>query len=179
MTITAMQAATIPARANMGNPQILTADQTGEVFGNLKTVAIERETLTIDLRPLARYNSPAAKDDEGSKLAVVEAFYRVRNDGEQQQLNLIFAADALVATPQTGNGEWVDNQSVEFRNIAVDEKALPQSWRAPASTPKIEGDGQLSYRPKPQTFISFKAELAPGPHTIRVRHQTRPASYSG
>ncbi|HEY0077991.1 MAG TPA: hypothetical protein VGB73_05045 [Pyrinomonadaceae bacterium] len=179
-------------RANMAAPQpeSRAGDRVVEPAGDLKSVHIERETLTVDLRPLA----------EG-RPAVVEAIYRVRSDGaETQTLNLLFLADALApqspggwrwedsrwvarktggqARPETG--VWLDNQPVQTETSERPKTHLPPSWRSPETTPTLRsGEEELPYDVTSGGAIAFRVVLTPGTHVFRVRYEARPAAYSG
>jgi hypothetical protein len=110
-----------PASANLGAPWS-GGEPAGEPVG-IADIAIVREELVIDLRPLA----------EPSGSVKVNATYQLDNTGAEKQLDLVFA---------TGS------PSSEFR-ITLDGKPvasglrpgaeLPESWRPPASTPLFDG----------------------------------------
>src|SRR5215212_3901402 len=74
------------AWANMAAPPppqtVHRGSRLGEPAGGLRDVFIEHETLRMDLRPLT-----------DAKPAIVEAVYRVRNDGPARTLDLLFVAD--------------------------------------------------------------------------------------
>src|SRR5262245_22733097 len=105
------------ARANMANPH-QPGDPLGEPYGGLEAVTILRETLSIDLRPLLT-DSPA----------IVDATYRLRNDGPARSLDLQFVAASLAGGEATAT---LDGAPVPSRRSAA---AVPQSWRAPQTTP--------------------------------------------
>lgn len=155
---------------NMANP-VVPGHRVGEPSAALAGVVVERESLVIDLRPLAR---PA--------LPVVEATYRLRNDGPARELPLVFVADALA----DGGAVWLDGRPVPVTPAAADT-TLPPSWRAPAHTPAI-GGGTLSYQagddrygrdgePIPGTLL-FRLPLDSGRHTVRVRYRADATEHS-
>ena len=182
----------VVVRANMAAPQPETrpGDRVVEPAGDLKSVHIERETLTIDLRPLA----------EG-RPALVEAIYRVRSDGaETRTLNLLFIADALAPKSPGGwrwqnsrwvssregarerpeTGVWLDNQPVRTETSERPDIRLPSSWRAPRTTPTLgNGEEELPYDVTSGGTFNFRVALAPGQHLFRVRYEARPAAFSG
>ncbi len=84
------------ALANVGPPS-----SGGYIIGEpvgIKDVAITRETLTIDLRPLA-----------ANGLTRVEAVYHLHNRGEEKRLDLVFAGGAAgMAEFQV----WLDEVSI-------------------------------------------------------------------
>ncbi|HEX8959863.1 MAG TPA: hypothetical protein VF770_08575, partial [Solirubrobacterales bacterium] len=98
-------AAPAVAFANMAPPW-LPGDVVGEPRGGARSVAIEREALAIDLRPLAA-GDPAQ----------VTATYHVRNDGPAQDLSLLF-----VATGLAGQGR-APSTSVTLDGVAVPSAA--------------------------------------------------------
>src|SRR6516162_764034 len=84
------------ARANMGPPMSggqIVAEPVG-----IKDVAITRETLVIDLQPLAK-----------DGLTHVEAIYHLDNHGEEKKLDLLFASGSRGTT---NFHVWLDDQSV-------------------------------------------------------------------
>ena len=108
----------LPARANMANP-VQAGDPIGEPGGDLRSVYIERETLTIDLRPL---RTVTTHGDEKPAL-VVEAVYRVNNRGATVTTDLVFVANAL-STPER-SGVWRDEKPVRFREARAGAMTLP------------------------------------------------------
>jgi hypothetical protein len=150
-------------RANMAEPPepapIRPGDQMGEPAGGLRSVFVEHERLRIDLRPLAK-----------GKPAMVEATYRTRNDGPARSLRLLFVADGL-----GGAGEvWLDGRPVANRR--GEPGPLPASWRAPATTPGLDGE-DLGYEAKHAGALAFQLDLPPGRHEIRVRYPAEAAAY--
>ena len=121
----------------------------GEPAGGVRDVTIERETLHIDLRPLA-----------DAKPARVDATYRLRNDGPARTLDLLFVANGLA----NGGG----SVAVDGRPVAAapgqPAATLPASWRAPESTPALphaddaEARAPLPYEPRsPQTESEWES----------------------
>lgn len=150
------------ARANMANPY-QSGDLVGEPAGELKSVAIERETLTIDARPLA-IDAPVA----------ISATYHLRNDGSQTTLDLLFVAPGLAKAgrPQVS----LDGQSVPSR-IGTGLN-LPRSWRPPPTTPALDGSEPLSYQARSNGGILFSVALATGRHEVRVQYGATASAYS-
>ncbi len=95
-------AAALPgrARANAGSPHE-EGDPTGEPSGALAGMAVERETLTIDLRPLA-----------AAAPAWIEAAYQIRNDGAARTVDLVFVALLWVAARVI---ERVSGRHIEYK----------------------------------------------------------------
>ena len=155
------------AWANMAappDPQTVHAGSSvGDPMGGLRDVVVERETLRFDLRPLA----------EG-KPVLVEAAYRVRNDGAARALDLLFVADGLArgATRVT-----VDGRAVASRQGVAG--ALPPSWRPPATTPAFDSAGAtLPYQSRREGTLAFNVQLPAGRHEIRVRYPADATAYS-
>lgn len=155
------QSSTTTVLANMASP-IRAGNALGEPSADLSFIRIERETLTIDLRPLSN-GSPA----------VVEAVYKVRNEGEGRALDLIFVANSMTAD---GGGVWLDEERVPSRS--GDAQGLPESWQPPRTTPRIGGGAPLSYEVKREGAMTFTLQLAPGEHAIRVRYQAQATANS-
>lgn len=161
LLLCALSLTPLKALANMSSP-VKAGSALGEPSVDLKSIRIERETLNIDMRPLAN-GSPA----------IIEAIYKVLNDGDKRALDLIFVADALTAN---GSGVWLDEQSVP--STSSSSQGLPESWRPPQTTPAIDGGTPLSYETKREGAITFTLMLTPGPHTIRVRYQAQATAHS-
>jgi hypothetical protein len=155
------------AWANMAAPPephtVHAGSRLGEPAGGLRGLFIEHETLRFDLRPLSK-----------RRPVLVEAAYRVRNDGPARALDLLFVANGLArgATSVT-----VDGRAVASTPGAAG--ALPPSWRAPASTPALDSaGGTLPYEPRGEGTLSFRVQLPAGRHEIRVRYPAEATAYS-
>jgi hypothetical protein len=135
-------------------------DPVGEPAPSLASVFIERETLSIDLRPLAR----------GGR-ALVEAAYLLRNDGEGRTLDLVFLAAALAGS---GGAVRLDDRPVP-RGVATPPGPLPESWRPPATTPAIGGSTRLDYLVQSSGVIPLTPTLPPGRHLLSVRYEAAPS----
>jgi hypothetical protein len=144
----------VAVRANVGKPNTggrIAGEPTG-----LHDIAIERETLTIDLRPLA---------DNGK--VRVEAVYYLNNTGPERTHDLQFAAGSTTSDFRV----TLDDQLLPSSPASKD--ALPPKWQIPSRTPPIPGrggSGQLSYQPGPATPTDFRATIAPGKHTLKVEY---------
>ncbi|HEV2861753.1 MAG TPA: hypothetical protein VGX48_12150 [Pyrinomonadaceae bacterium] len=155
--------------------------------GGLSRVHILREALLIDLRPL-RVGRPA----------LVDATYRVRNDGEARDVELVFVAAGLAPRGEAGGWvwrrrDWVREASVESKaesGVWLDGRPVPASessgevfakaWETPPETPGFaeRGGGPLPYKAEGEgASINFRLSLAPGEHEIRVRYEARPSAY--
>lgn len=153
--------------ANMANPY-MAGDPVGEPAGDLKQIAITRETLDIDLRPLEKDNR-----------AVVTAMYQVRNDGPAEHVDLLFVPVALDSRQTGAAGVWLDGQKVSSRISAA--QPLPASWQPPQTTPGLDGQPALRYRiiHGGGEGITFALRLTSGTHRIRVRYLARASQVSG
>jgi hypothetical protein len=152
----------LPASSAWGNMAAPPPPQTvhhgaplGEPAGALRGVFIERETLRMDLRPL-----------RDGKPALVEAVYRVRNDGPARTLDLLFVANGLAHGATT---VAVDGRPVAATPGAA---ALPPTWRAPGATPDPtdSATATLPYEPRAEGTLAFRVTLPVGRHEIRVRY---------
>jgi len=134
----------------------------GEPAGGLRDVWIEHETLRMDLRPLAR-----------ARPALVEAVYRVRNEGAARTLDLLFVANGLA--------DGATTVSVDGRPVAATRGAavLPPSWRAPAATPPLAtaDTAPLPYEPRGEGTLAFRVALPAGRHEVRVRYAAEASAY--
>lgn len=159
---------TLVCHATLAWPNAAPPWQSGDTSGEpngLRDVAIERETLTIDLRPLA---------DGGS--AIIEAVYRLHNRGAAVNTDLVFISGSPLGSD---NGVWLDDQPVPSRKAEAPKE--PAAWLPPKTTPGV-GDRTtpLSYYADgtPQESLFFALTLSPGSHTLRVRYLTRVTAYS-
>ena len=156
--------AAAPALANMANP-VQPGTPTGEPAAALEGLRIAREVLTLDLRPLGR----------GREVGLVEALYRVVNEGPARAVPLDFLA---LGDDVRAAEVWVDERPVEARR--VDTLAVPALWRIADSTPGLDG-GPAPYEAD-ETLgtprgLRFEARIPPGQHTVRVRYRVRLGSY--
>ncbi|HJZ93876.1 MAG TPA: hypothetical protein VKE40_23585 [Gemmataceae bacterium] len=142
-------------RANVGPPYSggqLTADPVG-----IKDVAIEREELTINLRPLAEVGR-----------ARVEAVYHLNNAGAERKLDLLFASgSADVAEFRV----MFDDRPVP--SSRAPSATLPESWKAPKATPALDGDSPLQYplyHARAVTPVAFAVVVPEGRHTLKVTY---------
>jgi hypothetical protein len=143
------------AWANAGPPYFggqLTAEPLG-----IKDVAIEREELTIDLRPLA----------EGGR-ARVEAVYHLNNAWAERTLDLLFASGAAdVADFRV----TFDDRPVP--SAPAPAATLPESWKVPKQTPALDGNSPLQYRfynARAVTPVAFAVVVPEGRHTLKVTY---------
>jgi hypothetical protein len=162
-------------RANMADP-LERGALVGEPSPMLDSIGIEHEELTIDLRPLAA-KGPAR----------IEAVYRIRNDGAERRLDLLFVASALTADSTNRFEVLLDNRPVKA--MVRDSSSLPERWQSPKSTPAFDGENNYNdqgvaeglryetYRDDSST-ISFTLLCPPGLHTIRVAYHAMPTSNS-
>ena len=154
---------TVPtvSHANVGPPSSggqVVAEPVGVVG-----VDITRETLTIDLRPLA-----------ANGLARVEAVYHLLNHGPEKRLDLLFASgSANVADFQV----WLGDQPVA--TAPAKDQQLPASWQAPRETPGLH-DGRgldyLRYQSRSVTPVAFTVIVPPGRHDLKVRYTAEAAT---
>jgi hypothetical protein len=151
------------ARANVGPPS-----SGGQVVlepVGIKNVEITRESLTIDLRPLAQNGH-----------AHVEALYRLHNRSIEKKLDLLFASgSASVANFRV----WLGDQPVTSR---PDKDArLPSRWRVPKQTPGLNGGQPLDYleydEVKPAAPLALTVVIPPGQHTLKVRYEAEAATH--
>ena len=157
--------AAAPARANMASPTE-PGTPAGEPAADLAGLRVARETLTLDLRPLAR-----------DRLAVVEAEYRIVNPGATRVVPLQFLAlGERVEAAQV----WLDGRSVPA--LPVDSLRVPPSWTFMAETPAL-GARPVPYRADAglgaARGLAFVVAVPTGQHTVRVRYGVRPGSYDG
>lgn len=164
--VTALLIWPLPVWSNMASPE-LPGSGSGEPGGGTKSLAIEHETLSIDLRPLLKGGlSETAR-------AIVAATYSVRNDGPAQNLNLFFVAGSAVSDQVMVH---LDGQPIAA--TLQQGRTVPESWQPPARTPGLRGGQGKQYHVLAGTGYSFALTLAPGRHDIRVQYTAKPSAWS-
>ena len=144
------------AIANVGPPW-RGGDLTGDPLGIID-VDITRETLTLDMRPLAH-----------GGLAEVEAIYRLHNRGATKTLDLVFASGS--ARPANFR-VWLGNAAIESR--PAQNAMIPATWQPPTHTPALpnaHGWVDLSYHLHQAAGpIAFIVTIPPGSQELKVRY---------
>ncbi|MCE9561771.1 MAG: hypothetical protein K8U57_06920 [Planctomycetes bacterium] len=146
-----------PVGANAG-PPASGGQVAGEPVG-VRHIRIVRETLSIDLRPVAR-----------NEKAVIDVVYQLQNDAPRRPLDLLFA---------TGSNEIAgfvvlfDGQPVPV--TLASETAIPDSWKPPRETPGFGGGSGIEYAPgtrpaNPVKLVAFSLDVPPGAHTLVVKY---------
>ena len=168
LLVVALLVVAAPARANMASP-VQPGTPAGEPVAALAGLRIARETLTLDLRPLA---GPRA----GSvRFATVEAVYGVVNSGAARVLPLEFVA--LGQDVEAGQ-VWVDGRPVAAEAVA--RLAVPALWTGIDAAPGLDG-APLPYEAETTAArgLRFAVALGPGQHQIRVQYRVRAGSFDG
>jgi len=133
----------------------------------LAFVVVERQTLTVDLRPIALEQNP-----------LVEAIYHLRKDGEAQRSELVFTTDGSGAP--IGTVTFDGQQLPQTWSKAIPN--LPAGWAAPPTVPDPAGDGTgvLPYR-GPPGFVAtcYAVQIPPGHHVLCVKFQVKAKVYHG
>lgn len=152
------------ARANVGRarfPGARSAEPTG-----LRGIAIEREELTFDLRPLA--------DGEPPRVA---ARYHLVNGGDATvTAPLVFVSGVTGLDDAQVTLDAVPLATAELpRPLSADEvAALPAAWSPPSSTPALDDAGALPYETEGTTSLAFTLAVPPGPHELQVTYRAVP-----
>jgi hypothetical protein len=148
---------TAVAQANMGRESSagqLVAEPVG-----IKDIAIVRETLAIDLRPLA-----------ANGFAMIEVVYQLHNHGPAKRLDLLFASGEWGITDFR---VWLGDQPVH--TTRAEGNTLPTTWQAPKETPGIHNERGLQYLEFEGTPMAFTVVVSPGPQVLTVRYSARAA----
>ena len=152
-----------PAHANMASPTE-PGTPAGEPAADLAGLRVARETLVLDLRPLA-----------AGRLATVEAEYRVVNAGPSRVVPLQFLA---LGEQVEGAQVWLDGRPV--RALPLDSLRVPDAWTVATETPAL-GAEPVPYRTDAGLTaargVTFVLAVPTGQHTVRVRYHVRPGSY--
>jgi len=142
--------------ANMANP-MRSGDRAGEPSGELRKLHIDRENLTLDLRPVSEKNP-----------AKIEAHYFIRNDSSERSVDLVFVGVNI----EDGNYEVLFD-GVPVRTFVVADSTLPQGWMLPDSVlNSFDIDWKYKHDKTPQNnSLRFTLLISSGKHTITVRYK--------
>jgi hypothetical protein len=156
-----------PAAANFGPQQ---GGWNGEPTG-LENLVITRETLTIDLRAanVRRWDELRTDRWREYPLATVEVNYRVRNDGNDRTVDLVFAS----AFPFDEPGDvkvWLNDQLQAPKGTSGEDGRwpVPKTMLAPGMTHRIE---YYAFRNDPQLF-HVQVTFPRGYSTLRAHYRT-------
>lgn len=145
------------ASANVGPPSV-----GGQVIAEpvgLIDIDILRETLRIDLRPLANKGP-----------ALVEATYHLRNQGQNKHLELLFAS----GSPDVSSFQvWLDETKITTQKAS--DLKIPDSWLPPQKTPGLDKSGELAYGATRAHPILFQATIPTGEHKLKVTYSAETA----
>jgi hypothetical protein len=146
----------ISSYANMANP-MRAGDRAGEPSGELRKLHIERENLTLDLRPAAEKNP-----------AKIEAHYFIRNDSSERSVDLVFVGVNI----EDGNYEVLFD-GVPVRTFVVADSTLPKEWMLPDSVlNSFDIDWKYKHQKTPQNnSLRFTLLISSGKHTVTVRYK--------
>jgi hypothetical protein len=149
------------ARANTG-PKWW-GDASGDPTG-LRDVAIVREELKIDLRPI-----------QNLRPAEVDVVYRIHNSGAARKLDLVFASGALdISDFQL----WLNGASVEDVHPLPAQRRwdMPKSWRLPDDRKGFDGTSIGRLRWEHESYpLEIHLSLPEGPSTLRATYRSRAA----
>lgn len=153
------------AIANITSPRT-SGDLVGEPTGSLRSLAIIREMLSLDLRPLNKVG-----------LARIVATYQVRNESLPTSVDLVFISPGIKAGSITVDGASVPSTPVKLLN-------LPPEWQPPKTLPGIS---RLPFTKQPKneytvnntlaSGLRFAARLPKGEHQLQVSYDMHPSTY--
>ncbi len=162
----------VPMHANMASPW-QAGDIVGEPSAALDSLAVLREDLRIDLRPLARFDN-----------ATVEATYRIQNLGRARRTQLVFIAAGMAMHGDTVVEVLLDGVPMSF--VLLDSVMLPGAWQVPDTTPGFDGNEPVRFQAKVRlsagqyvhaaysgmpAAIAFTLDFTNGVHTVRIRYR--------
>lgn len=128
--------------------------------GGLREIAIEREDLRFDMRPLATGGG-----------ARVSATYFLDNRGTMTiTAPLVFVAGSGMANLDVA----FDRAPMHSRSLDPSQvAALPAAWKAPLTTPSTEGDETLGYETRENDLgaAAFDLAIPPGKHELVILYQ--------
>ncbi len=150
----------LPATAGANIGMRWWGDPVGEPRG-LRQVAIVREELAIDLRPLA-----------AAQPVRVEATYRLYNNGPPRRLDLVFVSGA----PDVSEFEVrLGGRVLESREVPREQVGRPESWKQPESVRGIEGKPVYLMYENSSPLVAFTVDLPSGASTLTARYRARAA----
>lgn len=165
LSILALGIISTVAIANIASPRT-SGDLVGEPTGSLRSLAIIREMLSLDLRPLNKVG-----------LARIVATYQVRNESLPTSVDLVFISPGIKAGSITVDGASVPSTPVKLLN-------LPPEWQPPKTLPGISG---LPFTQQPKndytvnntlaSGLRFAATLPKGEHQLQVSYDMHPSTY--
>jgi hypothetical protein len=122
-------------------------------------VTVQREALTLDLRPLTN-----------QRPVPVELDYRLHCDRATDKVDLLFVSGNV---PDAGFELRLDGKllPVSFRPIKEPAKEVPVRWRPPATTPGINSPALPYVATAPSRHHCYALSLAPGEHRLTLRYQ--------
>ncbi len=134
-----------------------------EPVSDWERLALVKEVLVLDLRPIALGHR-----------AVIDATYRIRNDGAMMELNLLLPLHGTAVGTASLDGEsllpvvspaMLDGESLP--------PIVPPEWTAPMALATLEGTPRDSsgYFHLPKRGFSFMFTIGPGEHTLRLRQE--------
>jgi hypothetical protein len=154
---------TSAARANIGE---IGGDVVSEP-GGVKGISITRETLTIDLRPLAE-----------AQPARVHVTYHLFNPGAPLKPNLLFiSGSATVGDFEVLLGEKRVDVQPRARKAREERRGeIPKEWRPPGMLPGISGEKiYFNIEPYDMVPIEFSVEFPSGASILQVRYRAKAA----
>jgi hypothetical protein len=178
-----------------GQEEVLAGDTPGEPSGLLSRIVVEREALTLDLRPLA------ASDALNLHEVHIEASYSLRNDGDDVGSDLVFIATRSVYMPATTNeARLTDNFALTLDETRVaghfqlgsqGTDDLPPRPSLPRFTPPLNvGGAPILYAPwwrlkpddvpysTPTGTYRMTVPIAHGSHKLQVRYAATASAVS-
>src|SRR5262249_50559988 len=150
------------ARANMAPPSS-GGNSAAEPIG-IEGVAVTRETLTIDLRPLA-----------ANGLARIEAVYHLYNRGPERKLDLLFNVGSQI---ESDFQVWIGDQPVP--SSPGPDRYYPKSWNDRGGStpggPELKRSDWLMYYPTGSTSCVAVTVIVPhSEHELKVRYAAQAA----
>ena len=152
------------AIANITSPHTF-GDLVGEPTGSLRSLAIIREMLSLDLRPIDKVG-----------LARIVATYQVSNQGQSTSVDLVFISPGIKAGSISVDGASVPSTPLKLLN-------LPPQWQPPKTVPGIselplvqQPKNKYKVNPTLASGLRFIATLAPGEHQLQVSYDMHPST---
>jgi hypothetical protein len=137
--------------------------------GGLHEIAIEREDLRFDMRPVTT----------GASGARVSATYFLDNRGT----TTVTAPLVFVAGSGMANLDVVfDRARMNSHSLGPSQvAALPAAWKAPLTTPSIDGGEALGYETREDDLgaAAFDLAIPPGKHELAIVYDATPTWLKG
>lgn len=153
--------------ANIAAPTI--GGTAGAEPNGLEKIHILHETLTVDLRGLAK----GIKKDPYQIL--VKAEYEIENRGAEENLELVFVFGSLYKDFHV----YLDDVEIASHDYSEPTAKMSRNWEIPGKTPWTGGESfDYEARKYEMKNRGFSLKIPAGRHRLRAEYRSMPSSYA-